>query len=245
MCYIAVNGALGFIMLVTFRFTLGDLNSILQTPTGSPLLQVFFTTTKSYAGSNTMTAITIITLIASAISTIVTCSRQFWAFARDRGLPFLHLGTRILPLYSLTSLSANIMQVYHSWDIPLNAIFMSFSLINLGSTFAIQAVSSLSASLLPTSYMVSTSTLLLRRATGLIFPRAAGPLASWERQSTLSPCASSVFSVFSRFPPPAAVVTATTVNWTLSCLSSLLSGGVLLFSQGEARAHRAGNVGET
>jgi amino acid transporter len=35
-----------------------------------------------------MTAVIIITLIASAISTIATCSRQLWAFARDKGLPF-------------------------------------------------------------------------------------------------------------------------------------------------------------
>ena len=85
---IVVNGSTGFIMLVTFCFTLGDLDSILQTPTYSPLVQVFFNTTNSYAGSSVMTTVIIITLIASAISTIATCSRQLWAFARDKGLPF-------------------------------------------------------------------------------------------------------------------------------------------------------------
>jgi len=85
---IVVNGTLGFVMLVTFCFTLGDLDSILQSPTYSPLVQVFFNTTNSYAGTSVMTAIIIITLIASAISTIATCSRQLWAFARDKGLPF-------------------------------------------------------------------------------------------------------------------------------------------------------------
>jgi len=85
---IVVNGSLGFVMLVTFCFTLGDLDSILASPTGSPLVQVFYNTTDSYGGANTMTAIIIITLIASAISTIATCSRQLWAFARDKGLPF-------------------------------------------------------------------------------------------------------------------------------------------------------------
>jgi choline transport protein len=83
---IVVNGTLGFIMLVTFCFTLGDLDSILMSY--SPLIQVFYNTTNSYAGTNVMAAIIIITLIASAISTIATCSRQLWAFARDKGLPF-------------------------------------------------------------------------------------------------------------------------------------------------------------
>jgi len=95
-------------MLVTFCFTLGDLDLILQTPTYSPLVQVFFNTTNSYAGSNVMTAIIIITLVASAISTIATCSRQLWAFARDKGLPFssvlAHVRSPIyLPAYQLTS----------------------------------------------------------------------------------------------------------------------------------------------
>jgi len=67
---------------------MGNLDSILQTPTHSPLVQVFFNTTNSYAGASIMTTIVIITLIAGNISCIATCSRQLWAFARDRGFPF-------------------------------------------------------------------------------------------------------------------------------------------------------------
>ncbi|KAN0096808.1 amino acid permease [Hyaloscypha variabilis] len=200
---IVVNGTLGFVMLVTFCFTLGDLDSILASPTGSPLVQVFYNTTDSYGGANTMTAIIIITLIASAISTIATCSRQLWAFARDKGLPF----------------SGVLAHVYHGWDIPLNAIFMSFvvtailSLINLGSTVAIQAVSSLSASLLLTSYMVSISTLLLRRFTGPNLPPRRWTLGKWGAPiNIIALCFLSVFWIFSFFPPTA-VVTTQTMNW--------------------------------
>jgi amino acid transporter len=123
---------------------------------------------------------------------------------------------------SLTRLSANIKQVYHGWDIPLNAIFMSFivtailSLINLGSTVAIQAVASLSASLLLTSYMVSISTLLLRRATGPNLPTRRWSLGRWGAMvNVIALCFLSVFWIFSFFPPTA-VVTTTTMNW--NCL---------------------------
>lgn len=98
---IVVNGTLGFIMLVTFCFTLGDLDSILMAY--NPMVQVFYNTTNSYAGANAMTAIIIITLIASAISTIATCSRQLWAFARDKGLPFSSILAHVCSIPPLLS----------------------------------------------------------------------------------------------------------------------------------------------
>ncbi|KAH8750375.1 putative GABA permease [Hyaloscypha finlandica] len=228
---IVVNGSLGFIMLVTFCFTLGDLDSILQTPTYSPLVQVFFNTTNSYAGSNVMTAIIIITLIASAISTIATCSRQLWAFARDKGLPF----------------SSILAHVYQGWDIPLNAIFMSFivtailSLINLGSTVAIQAVASLSASMLLTSYMVSISTLLLRRYTGPNLPTRRWSLGRWGAVvNIVALCFLSVFWIFSFFPPTA-VVTTTTMNWN-SLMFAIIVVVALVYYLLKARHEYVGPV---
>jgi choline transport protein len=114
------------------------------------------------------------------------------------------------------------MQVYRGWDIPLNAIFMSFlvtavlSLINLGSTVAIQAVASLSASLLLTSYMVSISTLLLRRYTGPSLPTRRWSLGRWGALvNIVALCFLCVFWVFSFFPATE-VVTTTTMNW--NCL---------------------------
>jgi choline transport protein len=74
-------------MAVTLIFTLGDINSILATPTFQPFIQVFFNATQSYAATNAMTAIVIILLVSCAFSEVATSSRQIWSFARDRGLP--------------------------------------------------------------------------------------------------------------------------------------------------------------
>ena len=79
---------MGYIMAITICFTLGDVTSILTTPTGYPFIQVFYNITQSYAGTNTMVAIIIITLTSSCISEVATASRQIWSFARDNGLPF-------------------------------------------------------------------------------------------------------------------------------------------------------------
>lgn len=84
----SVNGSLGFIMVITFCFTLGNIFDILATPTGYPFIQVFYNATQSNAGTSIMTAILIINITSACISTVATVSRQTWSFARDKGLPF-------------------------------------------------------------------------------------------------------------------------------------------------------------
>ena len=84
----SLNGTLGFIMVITFCFTLGNLEDILSTPTGYPFIQVFYNATHSNAGTSVMTAILIVNITSACISTVATTSRQTWSFARDKGLPF-------------------------------------------------------------------------------------------------------------------------------------------------------------
>jgi amino acid transporter len=85
---VAVNGILGFVMVVTLCFTVSDVNAVLATPTGYPFIQIFFNTTQSYTATNVMTTIIIVVLTSGVISVIATSSRQLWSFARDGGLPF-------------------------------------------------------------------------------------------------------------------------------------------------------------
>jgi choline transport protein len=84
----AINGTLGFIMTITFCFTLGNPTTIIQSPTGDPFIQVFYDATNSYAGASIMTAVIIVNITSACISTVATASRQTWSFARDNGLPF-------------------------------------------------------------------------------------------------------------------------------------------------------------
>lgn len=83
-----LNGTLGFIMAITMCYCLGDLTSILETPTGYPFIQVFYNATQSNAATNVMVTIIIITITACCVSEVATCSRQLWSFARDKGVPF-------------------------------------------------------------------------------------------------------------------------------------------------------------
>ena len=83
-----LNGTLGFVMLVTFCFCLGNVGQILSNPDVMPFVQTFYIATNSNAGTSVMTAILIILTICGCISNVATASRQMFAFARDEGLPF-------------------------------------------------------------------------------------------------------------------------------------------------------------
>lgn len=88
MASLFLNGALGFVMLVTYCFCLGNVEEILGTTTGYPFIQVFYNVTNSLGGASAMTAILITLTVCGCISNVATASRQLFAFARDGGLPF-------------------------------------------------------------------------------------------------------------------------------------------------------------
>jgi choline transport protein len=84
---IVINGAFGWVMVITFAFTAGNPLDIVDSPTGFPFISAFYNATGSKAGTSIMVAIMIINTTSSVISTLATVSRQLWAFARDRGVP--------------------------------------------------------------------------------------------------------------------------------------------------------------
>jgi choline transport protein len=83
-----VNGSLGFVMLVTFCMLAGNVGEILDTKTGQPFIQMFFNITQSHAGTSVMASILIVVSMFGCVANVAAGSRQIWAFARDRGLPF-------------------------------------------------------------------------------------------------------------------------------------------------------------
>jgi choline transport protein len=82
------NGAMGFIMLITFCSVLGSLDDALASPTKQPYLYVFYNCTGSIAGASVMGALVISMAIFCNLSITATSSRQLFAFARDKGVPF-------------------------------------------------------------------------------------------------------------------------------------------------------------
>lgn len=164
-----LNAALGFIMVITLIFTWGDMEQIAASATGYPFLQIFYNTTNSYAGTDVMCLLILLPLTGSVVACVATASRQIWAFARDNGVPF----------------SSTIRHVYPRWNIPLNAVMISLvvcvllSLINIGSTAALNAILALDLASLLSSYTICIGCLALKRIRGEPLPPRQWSLGRW------------------------------------------------------------------
>ena len=98
---IAINGAFGWVMMITFAFTAGNPLYIVSSKTGYPFIQAFYNATQSKAGTTVMVSIMIVNITSSVISTLATVSRQLWSFGRDHGLPGSAFVAHVSSLVSL------------------------------------------------------------------------------------------------------------------------------------------------
>ncbi|KAH8807566.1 putative GABA permease [Xylogone sp. PMI_703] len=171
-----INGSLGFVMLITFCFTFGDIGDILSNPDIMPFVQVFYNTTKSHVGTSIMTTILIILTTCGTITNVTTASRQMFAFARDNGLPFSQFLSHVRP----------------GWDIPLNAVAISFCI---------------------TIFLLSISCVFITRWRGEELPAARWSLGKYGAPiNVFSVLYLLIVYIFSFFPL-ATPVTPETMNW--------------------------------
>ena len=130
---VILNGTLGWAIVIAFSFCIvPTIEEALTSPTGYDFIEVFYTAVGS-AGTAGLTAVLIILMWCATFGFLATASRQTWAFARDRGLPFsnyfAHVNKRLaLPLRAIVLCSI----------IPC-----LIGLINIGSTVAFNAMVSL------------------------------------------------------------------------------------------------------
>ncbi|CAN9357324.1 unnamed protein product [Alternaria alternata] len=150
------NGLLGWVMAITFCFCVTDTISVLTTPLGTPFIQVFVDTTKSVGGATALTVLMLVIAIFACAAVVAASSRQVFAFARDDGIPFGSVFSKVSPKREVPVNSAYITLVF--------VVILSF--INLGSTVAFMQVVSLGVASMLTSYMISISCIALKRIRG-------------------------------------------------------------------------------
>ncbi|KAK3632377.1 hypothetical protein LTR56_016391 [Elasticomyces elasticus] len=237
-----VNGAMAFVMLVTFCYCIGDLESgnpldtywlpireqssrpMMRTrwltPQSNPQIQVFYNSTQSLPAANAMTSLIIILSACSNITVMAGSSRQLFAFARDSGVPFASWVAYVRPRS----------------NVPVNAIIVSFvvaviiALINIGSTVAFNSVTSLGTGTLTISYIISISCMIWRKLSGRpLLPshfdmgRRFGLAVNFVAVAFMC-----LVFVIAFFPPvPLPLLTVVSMNWSI-----LIFGVVVLFSMG-------------
>ncbi|KAL8811337.1 MAG: hypothetical protein Q9200_001864 [Gallowayella weberi] len=214
---VGLNGSLGFAIVVATLFCLGDVQAALESPTGFPFIQVFINATRSNAGATAMTSVIIVALTFAAVGSLATASRMMWAFAREQGLPGSSVLARVesrtlLPLYAI-GLST--------------IISLALALINIGSTKAFNALTSLVIASFYSSFSLAAAVLLYRKLSRKTPELVYGPFNMGRAGIPVIVLSIiySVIGIFFSFWPPTAVVDAVTMNWVV-----VVFGGALLFS---------------
>ncbi|RAO67298.1 uncharacterized protein BHQ10_003310 [Talaromyces amestolkiae] len=148
-----LNGIVGFAMMLTLLFCLGDVDSVLESETGFPFIQIFYNSVQSVAGATVMSAIVLILTWACATGIITSASRMTWAFARDRGTPFSRILSKVDPRTQVPIIAVGVVVV----------IACLLTLINIGSSTAFNDVISLTITGFYGSYLVPSALLLYHR----------------------------------------------------------------------------------
>ncbi|KAI1311116.1 putative GABA permease [Xylaria venustula] len=229
---LAVNGTLGFAMMVATLYSLGNIDVALAENPQYPFMSVFRHAVGSTAGATVMSSLVVIMSFSATTGCLASTSRIYWAFARDRGVPGWEVLKKISPRTS----------------IPQNAVLVTvvisiiLSLVNIGNSVAFNGVISISIAGLFGSYLIAASLLLYRRVTGAIRPRhdddtltntIGGNLTwgPWRVRGALGiannafSCAYLTYIFIFSFFPPVRDVTPQTFNWAV-----LGFGAVVAFS---------------
>jgi amino acid transporter len=150
---IALNGTMGFMILLPVLFFMGNLDDAL----GSgpfPIIYIFNRVTGgNTAAASAMTSTIIISASFATFGLLTTASRILWAFARDGGTPF---STRLGSLGSKSQIPVTSILVSTTIVILLGAL-------NIASTTAFSAILSLTVVGLNLSYLMPVVLMLYRR----------------------------------------------------------------------------------
>jgi choline transport protein len=155
-----INGLIGFAMMLTTLYCLGDPSTIVKTETGFPFLQIFLNSVKSRGGAVGMGVVVLILTWCCSLGITTTASRMTWSFARDRGTPFSRIFSKvdhrtkvpIVAVFAVTGLSALLVLIY------------------IGSSAAFNDVISLTITGFYGSYFLPCLFLLWHRIKGNILP---------------------------------------------------------------------------
>lgn len=85
---VVVNGVLGFPYCLLLLFSLGDLNTLLASPTGFPFMQLFENTTKSVAGGTILSLVVSLVAVAANAAGLRRPHGRRGPFARHKAIPF-------------------------------------------------------------------------------------------------------------------------------------------------------------
>ena len=87
MMSVAINGTLGFTMMIAIFYCIGDVNAALNTATDYPFMEIFVQATDSVAAAAILASLITIMQMCAVVANLASASRMHWSFCRDRAVP--------------------------------------------------------------------------------------------------------------------------------------------------------------
>lgn len=150
---IAIGFVTSFCYVISMFFSIRDLDKLLQSNTGAPILNIYQQATGSTGGAVVLGCLVLLTSFGCIIACHTWQARLCWSFARDNGMPYSKLWARVSP----------------QAGVPLNAHLMSSVLIAvigclyLASSTAFNSLITACIAFLLLSYIIPVICLLMRK----------------------------------------------------------------------------------
>ncbi|CZR54079.1 related to HNM1-Choline permease [Phialocephala subalpina] len=147
---VIVNGVMGLGYCVILLYSIGNLNDLLASPTGFPVMQLLLNVTKNPTGATLLCLTWTSIAVAANSAGLTSTSRTAWAFARDDAVPFSRYFAHVDSVHAVPT----------RMIICISVIQMLLGFLYLGSVTAFNAVLSMAilgmyaSYILPIIYMV-------------------------------------------------------------------------------------------
>jgi amino acid transporter len=82
-----INGIMAFVFMVVSLYCITDLDSVLDSPTGFPIIEIFYQATKSRAAATIMDVMMMSIQVTCSFCLLAAASRLAWSFSREEGFP--------------------------------------------------------------------------------------------------------------------------------------------------------------
>jgi choline transport protein len=214
-----INVLVLFPGFVTVCYHIPDLDEALADLTTYPFIYVL-RQSMSTAWVTVILAVTCFMLTCSNIVYLAAVSRDLFAFARDKGMPFSNWLGAVHPR----------RHVPENASIITSIISAAFALIYIGSPLAFYAITSLYTVALLQCYCCSIGCVLWRRITKPeTLPPAAFSLGKWGIPMNVFAVAFSLWAFFWSFWPQEYPISAAGFNWASPVFVATLIGAAVFF----------------
>ncbi|KAJ5239911.1 hypothetical protein N7468_004530 [Penicillium chermesinum] len=153
---VALGAVTGFIFLLALCFCIGDINETANSATGVPVIQIIYDSTGNKAATVILSCLITVIVIVAGNNLIAEGSRSVYAFARDNGLPF----------------SKVFSKVDEKSKVPVNAVLLTLAVqlaldaIDFGTTTGFETVISIATEGFYLSYAMALGSRLVGYFTG-------------------------------------------------------------------------------